>query len=664
MNVTACETFTWEVNNETYNESGRFEHVTFNETTQCNDVAYLNLTITEPVTYTTTETACETYTWEVNNETYTTSGTYEVEIPNTETKCNDIQRLVLTINQAKTTEISETSYQQYNWNEENYTTSGDYQRTFTAANGCDSIVTLHLTIVEIDQFTITLDYSNGGTGGDASINASLNATLPNFNLPIYAEHTFLGYYTSAIGGVQIIDANGILIASRDEYSNEYGEWVRLSATTLYAQWASNSHTLYFNSNYTGGNDPNSQEVTPNQAIESLPTMTREGYEFVGWFINQTKITEETIWIYDGDQTATAYYLSLEAHSPTTVECGQEIVLSADGAQSYTWSTTSTSNINAIHEDNTIATTITEPTTITVTGRYFNYTHSISIEADILACPENIPDEANGNDTYSVGKYGNNCWFRENFKGLQYADHTAIPFADGYEHEQSAPAEENIETYGRLYPAASAIGTATSNLNASKRQGICPNGWRLPTSGELTALSLEYTDEELKSSTLWADGGGTCTEARGFNALPAGIYDATNQRYEKMYTYTAFWGTSNTTEHITYGQLSCYCGEFEIRESNISNNKFSVRCVKAINAMATSIPIKVNENGTTTLTGYVNGGDYAIEEVGFEINGVIIPVSNQNGFISHTTSENVETCRTYVKITGIDTIIYGKNMTIE
>ena len=34
----------------------------------------------------------------------------------------------------------------YEWNNETYTESGDYQQVFTAANGCDSVVTLHLTI--------------------------------------------------------------------------------------------------------------------------------------------------------------------------------------------------------------------------------------------------------------------------------------------------------------------------------------------------------------------------------------------------------------------------------------------------------------------------------------------------------------------------------------
>ncbi|MBO4690615.1 MAG: leucine-rich repeat domain-containing protein [Paludibacteraceae bacterium] len=44
-------------------------------------------------------------------------------------------------------EFTETANDKYEWNGIEYTESGDYTQTFPMANGCDSIVTLHLTIV-------------------------------------------------------------------------------------------------------------------------------------------------------------------------------------------------------------------------------------------------------------------------------------------------------------------------------------------------------------------------------------------------------------------------------------------------------------------------------------------------------------------------------------
>ena len=44
----------------------------------------------------------------------------------------------------------------YTWNDQTYTTSGEYQQTFTASNSADSIVTLTLTILPTPQPTITI----------------------------------------------------------------------------------------------------------------------------------------------------------------------------------------------------------------------------------------------------------------------------------------------------------------------------------------------------------------------------------------------------------------------------------------------------------------------------------------------------------------------------
>ena len=54
--------------------------------------------------------------------------------------------LHLTIGQPVSYEFADQGCGTYTWNNEEYTVSDDYVQTFTAANGCDSVVTLHLTI--------------------------------------------------------------------------------------------------------------------------------------------------------------------------------------------------------------------------------------------------------------------------------------------------------------------------------------------------------------------------------------------------------------------------------------------------------------------------------------------------------------------------------------
>ncbi len=144
--VVACETYTWAANGETYNTSGTYTNVVYNETTLCDDVATLELTITQPVITETSVIACDSYTWSANNETYTATGIYEFSTFNETTNCDDITRLHLTIHPSYDQMISLSVCESYTWNDETYTESGTYTQSFTSVNGCDSVVTLELTI--------------------------------------------------------------------------------------------------------------------------------------------------------------------------------------------------------------------------------------------------------------------------------------------------------------------------------------------------------------------------------------------------------------------------------------------------------------------------------------------------------------------------------------
>ena len=83
-------------------------------------------------------TACDSYEW--HGETYTESGDYTYEA-----ECYK-EILHLTINKTVYEEVTVTECYAYDWNGVTYTESGNYTYTTVAANGCDSIVTLHLTI--------------------------------------------------------------------------------------------------------------------------------------------------------------------------------------------------------------------------------------------------------------------------------------------------------------------------------------------------------------------------------------------------------------------------------------------------------------------------------------------------------------------------------------
>ena len=58
--------------------------------------------------------------------------------------------LHLTVNHEVHFGFADTVCDSYIWNDSIYTESGDYEQTFTGSNGCDSVVTLHLTVIIIN----------------------------------------------------------------------------------------------------------------------------------------------------------------------------------------------------------------------------------------------------------------------------------------------------------------------------------------------------------------------------------------------------------------------------------------------------------------------------------------------------------------------------------
>ena len=108
------------------------------------------------VTYDTTVVACESFFW--IDSTYTTSGDH-VYTTTAANGCDSVMTLHLTINSPVTYDTTVVACDSYFWIDSTYTTSGDHVYTTTAANGCDSVMTLHLTIlpeakVETEEWTL------------------------------------------------------------------------------------------------------------------------------------------------------------------------------------------------------------------------------------------------------------------------------------------------------------------------------------------------------------------------------------------------------------------------------------------------------------------------------------------------------------------------------
>ncbi|MBR9833479.1 T9SS type A sorting domain-containing protein, partial [bacterium] len=114
-----------------------------------------NLTINNATSSATNVTACDTYTWAQNSITYTATGLYNDTIQNA-AGCDSVITLNLTINNATSSATNVTACDTYTWaqNSMTYTATGLYNDTIQNAAGCDSVITLNLTIDSVD-YTIT-----------------------------------------------------------------------------------------------------------------------------------------------------------------------------------------------------------------------------------------------------------------------------------------------------------------------------------------------------------------------------------------------------------------------------------------------------------------------------------------------------------------------------
>jgi hypothetical protein len=144
--IIACDTYTW-IDGLIYTASNNTATFTQMNTAGCDSVITLDLTINTITTSTTPITACDSYTVPSGDETYTMSGMYMDTIPNA-AGCDSIMTINLVVNTSTSSTDVITACDAYTWIDGVEYTSSNNTATFTDMNtaGCDSIITLDLTI--------------------------------------------------------------------------------------------------------------------------------------------------------------------------------------------------------------------------------------------------------------------------------------------------------------------------------------------------------------------------------------------------------------------------------------------------------------------------------------------------------------------------------------
>lgn len=116
------------------------------------------------------------------------------------------------------------------------------------------------------SYTITLN-PTGGTVTPGSVTTTDSMYTGELPTPVREGYYFTGWYTQADGG--------------DQVASENSDKVYTENTTLYAHWEKES-VVTFDAN-GGSVDPSSMTTDHHKLTEELPTPTRTGYQFTGWY---------------------------------------------------------------------------------------------------------------------------------------------------------------------------------------------------------------------------------------------------------------------------------------------------------------------------------------------------------------------------------------------
>lgn len=175
---TICDNETYTLGTQTLNTTGNYSEL-FTSVAGCDSTVNLDLTVLPTATNTISVTACDSYTGPSGNNTWNTSGTYTDVIPSVN-GCDSIITINLTINSSDLITQTASACDSYDFEGNTYTSSGVYQVVYTNQDGCDSIRELNLVITNTPAAPATSGdqlLCDGDTPTDVTVATATSAPL-------------------------------------------------------------------------------------------------------------------------------------------------------------------------------------------------------------------------------------------------------------------------------------------------------------------------------------------------------------------------------------------------------------------------------------------------------------------------------------------------------
>ena len=277
---------------------------------------------------------------------------------------------------------------------------------------------------------------------------------------------------------------------------------------------------------------------------------------------------------------------------------------------------------------TLEVVVSEPNGLTdnVTDNTLTLTLLVSDlpSGDAQPCPNASTVTDVDGHVYNTVKLGGQCWMASNLRTTRYADGTLIAQGSGnstttaYRYVPDNN-EDYLPTYGYLYNWPAVMhGASGSSANPSGVQGVCPNGWHVPSNAEWNQLTNYLMNEggytcgsggnsiakALASTTSWNCSSVTCAigntpinnNSTGFDVYASGYY---NGGTISMGVYSYLWSTTEYGDNVI---SRGFCSEYAFIPQITNTMKqmgHPVRCLR--DAGSTSSLPTVSTNTVTSVT---------------------------------------------------------------
>ncbi len=424
------------------------------------------------------------------------------------------------------------------------------------------------------SFKLSFD-ANGGSYAPSAIDISYNSTYGNLESAKRSGYVFAGWYTSANGGTQITSDM---------------KFTQTSDQVLYAHWSANGYTVYFDAN-GGSVSDESKSVVYGSSYGTLPTPTRKGYDFVGWYTSASggsKVVSSTTVSISSSQTLYARWSVIESTVSFNANGGNVSDKSKSVTYGSTYGTLPTPTRTGYTFDGWYTsakggTKITSTTKVSITSSQTLYAHwsviiiTVKFDANGGSVSTSSKTVAYGS-TYGTlptptrTGYAFDGWYTSASGGTKITPSTKVSITSSqtlYAHWSVTTGTVTFNANGGSVSTSSknvAYGSTYGSLPTPTRTGYTFDGWYTSASGgtkitsttkvSTTSAQTLYAHWSINTYTVYfnANGGYVSTTSKGvsygnsYGSLPT----PTRDYYTFDGWYTSASGGSLVSTYTTIG----------------------------------------------------------------------------------------------------------------